>query len=545
MTTLPPFASLSTASKRITAEMYARRLGMAAFPVIGKEPADKARHWRDFTASKGVYGKDDRAWQAATGYALAPTNGSAVVVIDCDDPEFTAELLKQVHNLKFTFRVDRGTHTHFYVELDRPLQRSILNRNGPDGHQQASIRAKGAYVVGPGSDHPTGERYTPANNQAVFKLGKHMTDALLDLFKPQPLALTAQPTPVKKIEYVTDGIKAIPHWSTSNAAGASPAVIAILDSRGYRRNGDWLNGPCIHPENHTHADEHASFGVNVTSGVGNCFKCGSMSPAHVAAQLGIECPAIHSPKSYTFAQTDKPAVLDESAVQVELNIAVEFNRRGKNRAGRLYALIAHSARQMNGQAVYRITDLLDLARSYGLTKSQVYKAIKELVSLGIIVKRQPGVYQRVSVESVQRGLGIEANYALVTLPRRAFAGTIGAYNLAITIQVGRHLPQAQSAKAIAAAASVSPSTLYRHEKRAGVARKTVTNRVGLASATGQARFAKVFNADGQHIQTVSIRPTSNGLHHAIRTSIEVGGSAWAWNQRPSRRNWASAVLGDV
>ncbi len=54
------------------------------------------------------------------------------------------------------------------------------------------------------------------------------------------------------------------------------AVTETLIHQGYRRSGDWLSGPCLFPQQHHHDDYHASFGFNVQTGYGHCFRCGSM-----------------------------------------------------------------------------------------------------------------------------------------------------------------------------------------------------------------------------------------------------------------------------
>jgi hypothetical protein len=65
------------------------------------------------------------------------------------------------------------------------------------------------------------------------------------------------------------------------------AIADALRARGYRQKGDWLNGPCIYPERHEHNDNKNSFGFNVRSGYGNCFRCGSMLAKQIACKLGL------------------------------------------------------------------------------------------------------------------------------------------------------------------------------------------------------------------------------------------------------------------
>jgi hypothetical protein len=61
-----------------------------------------------------------------------------------------------------------------------------------------------------------------------------------------------------------------------------------LTRLGYIQQGDWLSGPCLHPAQHQHDDVHHSFGFNVRSGYGNCFRCGSILLKDICNTLGIQ-----------------------------------------------------------------------------------------------------------------------------------------------------------------------------------------------------------------------------------------------------------------
>lgn len=65
------------------------------------------------------------------------------------------------------------------------------------------------------------------------------------------------------------------------------AVSDTLMGMGYVQRGDWLCGPCLYPENHNHDDQHHSFGFNVQSGYGNCYRCGSMLLKNICQLLSI------------------------------------------------------------------------------------------------------------------------------------------------------------------------------------------------------------------------------------------------------------------
>jgi len=67
---------------------------------------------------------------------------------------------------------------------------------------------------------------------------------------------------------------------TSSGKTLNPDLIQVvgqhLISMGYVQRGDWLCGSCPYPKNHNHDDQHHSFGFNVRTGYGNCYRCGSM-----------------------------------------------------------------------------------------------------------------------------------------------------------------------------------------------------------------------------------------------------------------------------
>ena len=66
------------------------------------------------------------------------------------------------------------------------------------------------------------------------------------------------------------------------------AVSQHLISLGYVQRGDWLCGPCLYPENHNHNDQHHSFGFNVISGYGYCYRCGSMLLKDIYQIIGLD-----------------------------------------------------------------------------------------------------------------------------------------------------------------------------------------------------------------------------------------------------------------
>jgi hypothetical protein len=88
-------------------------------------------------------------------------------------------------------------------------------------------------------------------------------------------SLIPQPKPIQ--------LRSIPRQhakQTSSSKTINPdliqAVSQHLISLGYVQRGDWLCGSCPYPENHNHDDQHYSFGFNMQTGYGHCFRCGSI-----------------------------------------------------------------------------------------------------------------------------------------------------------------------------------------------------------------------------------------------------------------------------
>lgn len=71
----------------------------------------------------------------------------------------------------------------------------------------------------------------------------------------------------------------------------NPEVIQAVSDRliamGYVKRGDWLCGACLYPSRHKHDDLHHSFGFNVKSGYGHCYRCGSMLAKDIKDTLSI------------------------------------------------------------------------------------------------------------------------------------------------------------------------------------------------------------------------------------------------------------------
>ncbi len=369
MTYPSSFQARSVADKRQLAQRYAQQFGMAAFPVRGKVPL--VAEWTTYREKSGLYGTETD-WSQATGYALAPVQGTSLAVLDVDDPAASQSLLAEFPSLAETFQVHRSDHVHFYLCLADPLSQAGLKRwNHTPKREVASLRGTGMYVVGPLSDHPEGDLYIP-NEQPIIRLNIFEQTRLLEWFAPSRTIVSGSP----------DGVQAVRVYPTQDEiAGEQTAVAQILRGRGYHLNKEWLNGPCIHPENHAHADKHPSFGVNIESGVGHCFACGNYAPAEVAAALELRtAPPRAVMRPYVFVMsTDQPRLeSDGETVLIELNTTLALIREGKHAAARLNNLLFAHSRLNNGQHTYQIESLVELGQEYGLSRTQVTRAAATL-----------------------------------------------------------------------------------------------------------------------------------------------------------------------
>jgi len=145
------FLRSSIATKLQIAKSWSEYLGASCFPVKGKKPNFRAS-WKAYTTSPQVY-EDKKAWQDATGFAIAPVQGSDFFILDVDCPDFAQRLFQRIPILEKSLRVCRGQNLHIYLKLPSPEDlRSIHSKKSTKG-ELASLRGSGAYVVGPYSLH--------------------------------------------------------------------------------------------------------------------------------------------------------------------------------------------------------------------------------------------------------------------------------------------------------------------------------------------------------------------------------------------------------
>jgi len=143
---------------RDIAAHMAQRWDIETFPLVGKKPP-KGHEWR--TNQKrgfpGVQAASDKVWVQATGYAITPVQGSDLCIIDCDSLAFLRRLFADFPQLTHTSMTLSGDpvlavegRCHLFVRLTvpTPLQ-GTRSLKRADGSELVSLRASGAYVVGP------------------------------------------------------------------------------------------------------------------------------------------------------------------------------------------------------------------------------------------------------------------------------------------------------------------------------------------------------------------------------------------------------------
>src|SRR5215207_985421 len=129
---------------------------MAVFPVFGKVPLT-AHGYKDASRDRARVTAMFNAAPSATGYGIATGSASGIVVVDVDGPEARAEAERRGLQSGYVVRPGRDEGDGFHVSLRIPDGVVLRSRALAPGLE---LKAEGAYVVGPGSAHPSGRRYT-------------------------------------------------------------------------------------------------------------------------------------------------------------------------------------------------------------------------------------------------------------------------------------------------------------------------------------------------------------------------------------------------
>ncbi len=514
-------------SIREIASHVAQILGCQTFPTNEKIPAP-GHEWcsAKLRTTPGPQDAEDATWAAATGYGITALPGDNLVIVDSDGLDFLRRLAEEfpgiLQETPITYSpLAADGHCQLFLRLTLPAPLDgPLSLKGADGREIASLRGQHSYGVGPGSKHPSGQYYTSNAISTPRQFDAEESRRLLALFKP-PEADPERPYFVR--------------YRGGNAGKTSliEDITAILKRLGYKPNGPWLNGPCLFPHNHKNGDAHPSAGFNTATGLWHCFEpgCGNTNAETVGRALGLswdnDTPADPGERPFAFIGA-LPGLEKTGAIRVELNIATELFRRGCFQAARFYDVLCHDAARHDGQHIYTTKDVRKLAGDYGMTRDETMKTLRQMVKLGLIVHVQRGVYQRVGLKAVQSALGLGDEYGIAYLPPEAYSASPVDYCRAVLDLVERYLPEELSSETIAKACGVSKAALYKHENVLGVIRLAQTSRVGLATATAPS-FVKVFDGTGRYVFL------GHDKHLAAEIAEQIGGKAWAWRQRPSRR----------
>lgn len=204
------------------------------------------------------------------------------VFVDVDDP--SAETLARLRKMRpapscITF-TGGGYHAYWWLaeplsdmELARRILRALQRISGGDALSVVnSIRLAGSRNTKSG------------RNNALCRIAEmHDTHYNIESFAP------LLPRPTVKPPIAPSYRRTFPRTSPNTL---NPAVLqAVRDqliSMGYVQQSDWLSGPCLYPAHHQHGDVHPSFGFNMRSGYGNCFRCGSILLKDICTSLGIQ-----------------------------------------------------------------------------------------------------------------------------------------------------------------------------------------------------------------------------------------------------------------
>src|SRR5215207_1683363 len=154
------FYDTSSPAERTTAlqlALAAAEAGQAVFPLRGKVPAitkrDGGQGYKDATRDRSrVTALFNRAGRGVTGYGVATGRASGIVVLDWDSPEGLAELKRRGMPPTLVVRTVRGGHAYYKT----PPGAETKSRDVAPGLE---LKGAGAYVVGAGSAHPSGETY--------------------------------------------------------------------------------------------------------------------------------------------------------------------------------------------------------------------------------------------------------------------------------------------------------------------------------------------------------------------------------------------------
>ncbi len=218
-------------------------------------------------------------WQRGTEHDVLAL---PAVFVDLDDPSANALAHLRAMSPAPSCISFTGGGFHAYWWLEQPLSDMGLARAILRGLQRL---AKSDSLSPVQSLRLVGTRNTKRSRDNALCRIVEIHDSYHSVEAFAPLL----PRPTVKPQAVPFRRTTLQH-STSDTL--NPAVLQAVNDRligmGYVQHGDWLSGPCPYPAHHQHGDVHPSFGFNMRSGYGHCFRCGSILLKDICITLGIQ-----------------------------------------------------------------------------------------------------------------------------------------------------------------------------------------------------------------------------------------------------------------
>lgn len=199
-----------------------------------------------------------------------------LAVIDADDPVI-ARLVETKLPPTFTIRTGSGGVHYYYIVPD--LDRKIILKDKNDKHY-GEIQWRGSQVIGPGSTHPNGNKYTIAVDVGITEISKNQIESILQ-------------------EYIKQEVPPKPYSGENNYGYID--VSKICPTNNFRQKGSELQGK--HPVHGSSTG--GNFCLNVEKGLWRCFRCNTGGgPITLIAMLNglIKCsdakPGCITPEIY-------------------------------------------------------------------------------------------------------------------------------------------------------------------------------------------------------------------------------------------------------
>jgi len=470
------FTSLGAPQRAAVAQRAAALLGAACFPLIGKAPA-LSSSWPSLIAQ--VDNTD--IWEEATGFSLVPPKDSLLTLVDLDSPDFAVKILQLLPQIEQSAGSRRGPNQHRYIKLSRPLQQAYITKRDEQGQELGSLRGHGAYVVGPGSLHPSGDTYIPIPGP-VIELDEFDTLLLLNAFGTD-----------------TDEHRPRLHSHPFTAStGTLEDIAQELTARfGFKPSGTkgWLGGHCPFAATHKDGtDNHPSGTFHPHRGIYNCFACGRHQIAEVAQTLGLRYLPAQSKQRPTF----QGHLHREPGLPVEINISTTLQALGLDHLARFHPILWATTRRRQGHHTFTTQEIEILCHAYKIAPHDAHKMIQSALSIGMLRKTNSGDYVLRGIRALKELLGLDRErFAYAELPRSS-ANNAHDFKLELFLAASHFLPaQDLSSRQRAHCLGVARATLYRYENELEVERQKRIEGVSRELAPTQAHLIAIVGSNNQ------------------------------------------------